>query len=94
MTAPKYHSPNPNLTRREIETLQLILEEEDYNRVAERMIVSVTTVKTHTNNIFTKLGVHSKMQAVLKGLKKGLVKLPMDDDDIAAVDRMLLENVG
>jgi DNA-binding NarL/FixJ family response regulator len=68
------------LTSREKEVLKLLTEGMTYKTVAERLVISETTVKTHVNNIFQKLQVSDRTQAVLYALKFGLVdtsdKLP------------------
>ncbi|MDX2084300.1 MAG: response regulator transcription factor [Candidatus Melainabacteria bacterium] len=79
--------PDPNkqamlsyLTSREKEVLKLLTEGITYKGVADRLVISETTVKTHVNNIFQKLQVNDRTQAVLYALKYGLVdtsnKLP------------------
>lgn len=68
------------LTSREKEVLKLLTEGLTYKAVAEKLVISETTVKTHVNNIFQKLQVSDRTQAVLYALKFGLVdtsdKLP------------------
>lgn len=68
------------LTSREKEVLKLLTEGLTYKGVADRLVISETTVKTHVNNIFQKLQVNDRTQAVLYALKFGLVdttdKLP------------------
>jgi DNA-binding CsgD family transcriptional regulator/tetratricopeptide (TPR) repeat protein len=52
------------LTARELEVLHLIAEGLSNPAVAERLIISVGTVKAHTENIYTKLGVNNRVQAL------------------------------
>jgi len=52
------------LTRREIEILRHIAAGESTSALAERLHVSPATVRNHAQNIFTKLGVHSRLEAV------------------------------
>lgn len=52
------------LTERELEVLQLIAEGLSNYDIAVRLFVGVSTVKTHVNRIFSKLGVKSRTQAV------------------------------
>lgn len=61
------------LTNREKEVLALLTEGITYKGVADRLVISETTVKTHVNNIFQKLQVNDRTQAVLYALKHGLV---------------------
>jgi LuxR family transcriptional regulator, maltose regulon positive regulatory protein len=59
------------LSERELAVLRLIADGLSNQEIAERLIVSVNTVKTHINNIFGKLGVTSRTQALARarGLK-------------------------
>lgn len=59
------------LTNREEEVLSLLLEGATYKDVARELFISETTVKTHVNNIFQKLQVREKTQAVLYAINKG-----------------------
>lgn len=52
------------LTRREREVLGLIGAGLNNSEIAERMFVSTATVKTHINNLFAKLGIRDRAQAV------------------------------
>jgi DNA-binding NarL/FixJ family response regulator len=73
----KQHVPPPkadhNLTPRELEVLQLAVQGDDYKQIAEKLFVSFFTVRAHIRNIYDKLHVHSKSQAVAKALKERLV---------------------
>jgi len=62
------------LSEREIEVLQLIAEGLTNPEIATRLFLSLHTVKTHTRNIYGKLVVHNRTQAVAKA--KGLGILP------------------
>lgn len=55
------------LTRREVEVLRLLAQGLTYREIAERLTVSMSTVKTHTGNIFSKLGVNNRTLAVERG---------------------------
>jgi LuxR family transcriptional regulator, regulator of acetate metabolism len=52
------------LTRREVEVLGMLAEGETNARIAQRLVVSQDTVKTHVKHILRKLGVHNRSQAV------------------------------
>ncbi|MCP5063446.1 MAG: response regulator transcription factor [Ignavibacteriae bacterium] len=62
-----------SLSNRELEVLQLIVDGLDNNEIAEKLFISIQTVRNHIRHIYEKLHVHSKSQAVVKALKEGLV---------------------
>ena len=55
------------LSEREIEVLQLIAEGLTNQEIADRLFLSLHTVKVHARNIYSKLGVKNRTQAVSKG---------------------------
>jgi len=61
------------LTQREEEVLELLTHGTTYKGVAKELFISETTVKTHVNNIFQKLQVNDRTQAVLYAINHGLV---------------------
>lgn len=54
------------LTAREIEVLQLMAAGLSNPLIAEKLIISIGTVKAHTGTIYSKLGVHNRVQAVAR----------------------------
>lgn len=62
------------LSRREAQVLDLIARGFTYLEIASRIGVSVTTVQTHVRNIYAKLGVHSKTEAVFEARQYGLLR--------------------
>lgn len=62
-----------SLNEREIEVLRLIAEGRSNNEIAERLVIALSTVKWHINNLFGKLGVHSRTQAVAQAKELGLL---------------------
>lgn len=61
------------LTQREEEVLDLLTQGITYRGVAQKLFISETTVKTHVNNIFQKLQVNDRTQAVLYALNNGFL---------------------
>jgi NarL family two-component system response regulator LiaR len=61
------------LTNREQEVLELLVEGLNNNQIAERLVVSRSTVKFHVSSILSKLGVSSRTEAVALALKNHLV---------------------
>ncbi len=58
-----------NLSKRELEVLQLMAEGLSNHEIAERLYVSLSTIKTHSRNLFDKLGVARRTQAIDKAKK-------------------------
>ncbi len=65
----------PNLTHREFEVLRLMTSGESNREIGDDLFITEGTVKSHVNNILSKLGVSDRTQAVVSALKRGLVQL-------------------
>jgi NarL family two-component system response regulator LiaR len=63
------------LTEREVEILQAIADGRSTDEIAREMFISPHTVHSHVGRVLTKLGLHSKLEAVLFGLREGLIRL-------------------
>ncbi|CAN5275194.1 response regulator transcription factor [soil metagenome] len=63
------------LTKREAAILDLISRGDTYGEVARLLSLSVGTVQTHIKNIYGKLSVHSRSEAVFEAHRRGLLKL-------------------
>jgi ATP/maltotriose-dependent transcriptional regulator MalT len=61
------------LTPRELEVLRLLASGLTNPQIAERLVIGVGTVKTHTLNIYSKLGVSSRTQAILRAQELSLL---------------------
>jgi LuxR family maltose regulon positive regulatory protein len=61
------------LTPREIEVLQLLSEGLTNPEIAQQLFISLPTVKSHTRNIFGKLGVHKRREAVNRARQLGIL---------------------
>ncbi len=62
-----------HLTPQETELLKLLVEGHHYKTAADVMGISVNTVWFHLKNVYAKLQVHSKSEAVARALREGLV---------------------
>ena len=72
------------LTRREIEILQRVAAGENSAEISDGLGMSRHTLRTHIQNVLTKLAVHSKTDAVVAAIRFGKVttgERPHDDDD-------------
>ena len=67
--------PPVALTKREAAILDLIARGDSYGDVAKRLSLSVGTVQTHIKNIYDKLSVHSRGEAVFEAHRRGLLQL-------------------
>ncbi|MEM7595386.1 MAG: response regulator transcription factor [Cyanobacteria bacterium P01_A01_bin.83] len=65
----------PKLSDREREVLQLMTEGQTNQDIANELCITQSTVKFHINNIFSKLGVGDRTQAVLIAIKRGITNL-------------------
>ena len=65
--------PELDLSAREMATLKLIAENLVNQEIADRLFISINTVKSHLKNIFLKLGVDSRSGAVVKAKNMGLL---------------------
>ena len=68
--------PCEALSPREQEVLSLIARGLDSNEIGASLYLSVRTVQVHTQHIFQKLGVHTRLEAVMAGIRLGLVHSP------------------
>jgi DNA-binding NarL/FixJ family response regulator len=62
-----------NLTPREQEVLKALVAGLDYKEIAQRLFISLDTVRNHIRHIYEKLRVHTKSAAVAKALRQRLV---------------------
>ncbi len=62
-----------NLTAREIEVLEQLSKGLKYNTIAENLFLSVGTIRKHVENIYTKLQVHNKLEAIQKAKSNKLI---------------------
>lgn len=62
-----------NLSERELEVLQLINSGLSNKKITEELFISMSTVKTHLRNIYSKLGVHSRTEAIVKAKELNLI---------------------
>jgi NarL family two-component system response regulator LiaR len=67
-------TPGHDLTEREREVLALMVEGLNNNEIAERIFLSVSTIKFHVSAILSKLGVTNRIEAVALAVQHGLGK--------------------
>ena len=70
---PKHITVQEALSEREVEVLKLVARGYSNQRIADELIISPKTAKTHVSNILSKLGLASRTQAAVYALKEKLV---------------------
>ena len=66
---------HPALSEREVEVLQLMAVGSANKQIAAELSITESTVKTHVANIFQKLEVNHRTEAVTKAMSQGIIKL-------------------
>src|SRR6185295_606407 len=65
----------PGLTARELDVLALIVRGNSNKEIAASLAISEATVKTHINNILSKLGASDRTQAATMAIQRGIIHL-------------------
>lgn len=79
VTSPLEFTPNQdeitrlNLSRRELEVLQLMAEGLSNQEISERLFVSLNTIKTHSSKVFEKMEVKRRTQAIEMGRRLQII---------------------
>jgi len=69
------HGEDYHISHREKEILHMMIEGYNYKTIAEKAFISYETVRTHVKNIYKKLHVTSRNEAVMKAVHQGLTDL-------------------
>jgi DNA-binding NarL/FixJ family response regulator len=64
-----------SLTDREQDVLQLIAKGLTYSEVSDSLVLSINTIRVHMKNLFRKLAVTSRSEAVFEAVEKGILKM-------------------
>jgi LuxR family maltose regulon positive regulatory protein len=73
MASPRLNG-GETLSPRELEVLQHLPSSLSVAELADELCISVNTVRTHLKNIYAKLGVHSRHEAVVLATQRDLIK--------------------
>jgi len=63
-----------DLTPREVEVLKLLAGGASNQQIADALVLSLHTVRNHVQNVITKLGAHSKLEAVATAVREGIIR--------------------
>jgi LuxR family maltose regulon positive regulatory protein len=72
-TASDAQPPDVQLTNRELDILDLLAQRLQTKEVAEKLFISSETVNTHLKNLYRKLGVHNRRDAVTSARNLGII---------------------
>jgi NarL family two-component system response regulator LiaR len=76
LSCPSERPPTPEpLTEREVEVLRLVARGGSNQEIADQLVISEATVRTHVSNILGKLHLASRTQATLYALREGIAEL-------------------
>ncbi|MBX9668610.1 MAG: LuxR C-terminal-related transcriptional regulator [Candidatus Obscuribacterales bacterium] len=67
--------PSDELSERELDVLQLLVQGLKNNEIAEELCVTIDTVKSHMSRIMYQLSASDRTQAALMALRRGIVSL-------------------
>jgi len=73
-----------DLSQREVEVLVLMAAGRTNKEIADALFVSANTVKTHCSNIYSKLGVSRRVQAIQRGIDVGIIVRKDESTSISA----------
>ena len=65
--------PAPGLTERELEVIRLVARGYSNQNIAQELVISEKTVKTHVSNILSKLDLADRTQLAIHAIKHGLI---------------------
>lgn len=71
---PSLKESDCSLSKREIQILEHLRDGYDYRQIANLLFISPATVRKHIENVYSKLQVHNKMQAVQKALQQRILR--------------------
>lgn len=77
-------APVESLTPRELEVLRALTAGRSTPEICEQLFIAPNTLRTHVQNIMSKLHVHSKLEAVAFALRHRLVEPPRPEDPLPA----------
>jgi two-component system, NarL family, response regulator LiaR len=75
MTRDEIGQKKNNLSERELQVLRLLTQGKQDEEIAQELVLTEVTIRTHISRILFKLGLENRVQAVLYGLRSGLVSI-------------------
>ncbi len=87
MTGHEARQQKDKLSEREIEVLRLLTQGKLDTEIAQELVLTEVTIRTHISRILTKLGLENRVQAALYGLRSGLVSISDTSEVLEAQHR-------
>ena len=72
---PRKQPPRPELSRRELEVLQLLIKGRSNQEIGASLFLCEDTVKAHFKTLFSKLKVQDRTEAAISAIRLGIVHL-------------------
>ena len=89
MTGHEARKQKDKLSEREIEVLRLMTQGKLDAEIAQELVLTEVTIRTHISRILTKLGLENRVQAALYGLRSGLVSISETSEVLEAQHQII-----
>ena len=72
-----------NLSDREYQVLKLLVNGDSNSQIAEKLCITIHTVKAHVTSMYAKVGIHSRVLLAVKAVKFNIVDYNIPDEELS-----------